>query len=138
MTDDALVADATLFQKFLVWIYDAMQPKRQADALPRPESALAVVIAIRQAHDHRSIATPPVKEIRRVLRRLGRAYVEELGTAALLPQRKAPLTDGMLNAMLALRSFNRPAASTFAPAPPRPICSAESGAWTSSHCPRRA
>jgi hypothetical protein len=105
MSDAELAAETTLFQKLLVWTYDAMQPKRRDDALPRPESALLVALAIRRAHRRLGIGTPPSREIRLVLYGLDLAYVEELGTAALLPRRKSPLTAAMLRAILALRSF---------------------------------
>jgi hypothetical protein len=87
MSDAELAAETPLFQKFLVWIYDAMQPKRRDDELPRQESALAVVLAVRRAHKRLGIDTPPAGEIRLVLHGLDLAYVEELGTAALLPRR---------------------------------------------------
>jgi hypothetical protein len=175
MDEAELAAETALFQKFLVWTYDAMQPKRKDDALPRPESALQVALAIRRAHKRLGIETPPSWQIRLVLHCLELAFVEELGTAALLPRRKAPLTAAMLHSILALRSFSvngrpfswsapeglsirtmfltmwppssssgpprgfgRTAASTCAPARPRPTRSARCGAWTWSPCPRRA
>jgi hypothetical protein len=106
MGDAALAAETALFQKFIVWTYDAMQPKRRSDALPRPDSALAVALAIRRAHDRLGVDTPSSKQIGLVLHGLELAYVEELGTAALLPRRKAPLTAAMLHSILALSSFS--------------------------------
>jgi hypothetical protein len=100
-----LTAETTLLQQFVVWVYDGMQPKRHDDALPRPSSAMAVALAIRRCHARQHITTPAARQIGLVLYGLELAYVEELGTAALLPQRKGPLTATMLHSMLSLRSF---------------------------------
>jgi hypothetical protein len=105
MSDRELAAETALFQRFLVWIYDSMAPKRAADTLPKPESALAVALTIKRAHRRLGTETPTTRELRKVLHGLELAYVEEMGTAALLPRRKSPLTAPMLHAILGLRSF---------------------------------
>jgi hypothetical protein len=62
-----LTTETALFQPFPVWIYDSMAPKRAADELPKPESALAVALAVKRAHKRLGTETPPIRELRRVL-----------------------------------------------------------------------
>jgi integrase len=105
MSETQLAAETRLFQKFLLWTHGSMRPKRRSDARARPASALAVVLAVKRTLLRDGVMTPPVGTLRRVLHGLERAYVADLGTTALLPLRKAPLTAAMLTAMLSLPSF---------------------------------
>jgi hypothetical protein len=93
MLEAQLAAETQVFQKFLIWTQSSMRPKRRSDARARPASALAVAPAVKRTL------------LRRVVNGVERAYVGDLGTTALLPVRKAPLTAAMRTAMLSLPSF---------------------------------
>jgi hypothetical protein len=100
-----LAYEITLFRQFLVWAYASMRPKTHAHMLARPRSANAVLIAVGCVFALRGIARPPTAETRRVLHGLKKAFVANIGPAALLPTRKGPLTADMLVSILSLRSF---------------------------------
>jgi hypothetical protein len=69
-----------------------------------------------------------------VLVGIERAYVDELGPAALLPSRKHPIMVGMLAAMLSLSAFTRSVGSRS----PGPLRSAPLSVACSSSCEGRA
>ena len=91
----------------LRFIYNRMQPKRRADPVPQPQSALNVILGVRRMHrdkGHPMVAMPMVGA---VVKGLMRRIQEEYGEShpdLLLPKRKEPFTIEILDRLSSIPS----------------------------------
>jgi hypothetical protein len=84
---------------FYLTVYGGMRARRKADGLPKPQSAMQVVCAMRRLHARLYGELKPAPRVGRLCEALATRVAATVGTNALLPSRKAPLTlESILNA----------------------------------------
>ena len=109
---DDVDRERIIWTSALIWIYGRMRP-RKGNTLksgpmaglpcpPKPQSALAILRGVRKEHMERGITPPPLTLATRRCKELIRSYAEAIGPENLTPQRKQPLTRGLITAMLAI------------------------------------
>lgn len=86
----------------LLYVYGRMNCKPGRKAPPKPASALAVLRGIRRSHDRLGIVMADLRMVAKLADALNRDYVEKYGAEALQPHRKEPLTNPIIERMLAL------------------------------------
>ena len=84
----------------LMRIYEGMRPRARAAPAPKPESAMAVLRAVKRAHEGRGLTFVSLELCARLTKAMMRRYVEHHGIDTLAPQRKNPLTNALIAAML--------------------------------------
>ena len=82
------------------WIKNNMKPRRQSDPVARPVSALRAIQAISREHRRRGGGTLPTSALGKLAKAMTVNAIATSGLAAAAPQRKAPLTRAMLEAIL--------------------------------------
>jgi len=85
----------------LLFIYGRMGCRKGRIKPPRPSSALAVLRGIRRAHDRLGVKMADLSLATRLADSLNREYIEAHGWEALQVDRVAPLTNSLIECMLA-------------------------------------
>jgi hypothetical protein len=98
----------------LLDVYEHMKPRRKADAAAKPQSALAILSSVRRMHALRSPPTYMVKApaISACLKSMLTDFVEEHGPEALMPHRKEPIANTLMNQILSVSNNTRLTART--------------------------
>ena len=88
----------------LVMLYSEMRPRSHSDPAADPRSAVAKLRAVRRCHRKRwpPIEMVPISAVSGLVKGMLREYIDEHGVAGLVPNRKLPLTNEIINAMLAV------------------------------------
>ena len=95
--------EVLLLVNFLIWRYQSMRPRARDAVAPKPQSALAAVMAVRRVRRlQRDIELASTRLIGLALKGLLRDFVHHHGSDALLPSRKQPMTVPLLSSILAL------------------------------------
>ena len=99
--------ETRLLCAFLIWVYDIIQPRSKTDKSPKPESAYAMVSAIRRIHKRYNIDMVSCSQLGAVLKGLTTAFILEHGAEALLPSRREPLGPDLLRLIIGGHSATR-------------------------------
>ena len=80
-----------------------MKPRSNSDPAADPRNAAKKLQAVRRIHARRwpPIEMAPMATVQRVVKGLLREYIDEHGFRSLIPKRKLPLTNAMIDAMFA-------------------------------------
>lgn len=89
----------------LLFIYGRMGCRRGRAKPPRPASALAVLRGIRRAHDRLGVKMADLSLATRLADALNREYIDAHGWEALQVDRVAPLTNPLIEGMIAADSI---------------------------------
>ena len=95
-----------LLSSALLLMYMSMRPRRRSDPAADPRSALKKLQAVRRIHRARMLTMAPLSSALMVTKGLMRRYIREHGVATLIPDRKLPLTNVLIDAMLAAPAAN--------------------------------
>ena len=88
----------------LIMLYSEMKPRSHASPAADPRSADQKLRAVRRCHLKRwpPIEMVPMSAVSSLVKGMLREYIDEFGVAGLIPKRKLPLTNEIINAMLAV------------------------------------
>lgn len=86
----------------LILMYSWMKPRSRADPAADPRSAVKKLQAVRRIHRQRwpPIEMVPMSAVANVLKGMMREYIDTHGFRSLVPRRKLPLTNSLINGML--------------------------------------
>jgi hypothetical protein len=90
----------------LRFIYNRMQPRRRADPVPQPQSALNVILGIRRLHRDKGTPMVAMPMVNAIVKGLMRRVQEEYGDThpnLLVPDRKEPFTREILESIADIR-----------------------------------
>ena len=88
---------------FFLYVFEHMRPRsHRRDPLPRPQSAMNVLVSIRSIHRHAGFTLLPVARLKVVFRGLQRRFIEAHpdGAAGLVPRRRDPFPRAAQAALL--------------------------------------
>ena len=88
----------------LLLIMKMMPPRAKRDKSSKPDSWLAILLAVRRMHNRLGILMVPFKLLSKMLKGLKRRFVFEHGVEALLARRKKPIFFPVLVKLLAVMS----------------------------------
>jgi hypothetical protein len=88
----------------LVMLYDNMMPRRRSDPAADPRSAVQKLRGVARRHKVHLYPMAPLEYAVLACKGLMRRYISLHGVRGLLPERKLPLTNDMIDAMFALPS----------------------------------
>jgi hypothetical protein len=86
----------------LIAFYSDMKPRKRSDPAADPRSAMKRLESVRRVHLTMGLTFVSLSHVALVVKGLLREYIEKYGVATLVPDRKLPLTNKLINAMLAV------------------------------------
>jgi hypothetical protein len=89
-----------LLNSAMLLMYDNMRPRKKSDPAADPRSALKKLEAVRRIHRQRGITMVPMSNASLVLKGMLRRFIREHGVTSLVPDRKLPLTNVLIDGML--------------------------------------
>ena len=93
--------EESLQHDFVIWYYEQMG-KGKGRLAPLPQSAVSALYGVRRWHEAKGIAMVPAKGVAVLMKAYLRMYIRKHGRLDLLPKRKEPLTQQLIEAILGL------------------------------------
>ncbi len=84
----------------LIHLYSRMKPRKRSDPAPDPRSALKKLQAVRRVHRTRMISMVSLDLVLLAVKGMMRIYIAEHGVQSLVPDRKLPLNNALIDGML--------------------------------------
>ena len=102
LNSDDLQVECAFWGAFIPWCHERMPSKAGILGEAQPQSCLAVARGIKRAMARLGIITVPLTAAVRACEGLLRRYIEDHGPESLIPHRKEPLTQSIIDGLLSL------------------------------------
>lgn len=98
----AFLREVVLLINALLHFMKTRKPRSNADKVIKPQSAMNILLGANRVMRANFSAFIPLSNLKLPLRGLMKRFVQRFGPASLIPKRREPFTNGMINSLVAL------------------------------------